>query len=37
MRVTEIDASKREIITIAQRLEREGTILLPTDANDMVS
>src|SRR6202041_1539737 len=37
MRVTEIDASKREIITIAQRLEREGTLILPTDAGDMVS
>ncbi len=37
MRVTEIDASKREIVTIAQRLEREGTIMLPTDAGDMVS
>ena len=37
MRVTEIDAAKREVITIAQRLEREGTIILPTDANDLVS
>src|ERR1700723_477735 len=37
MRVTEIDAAKREIITIAQRLEREGTLILPTDAGDMVS
>lgn len=37
MRVTEIDAAKREIITIAQRLEREGTIILPTDAGDLVS
>ncbi len=37
MRVTEIDAAKREVVTIAQRLEREGTIILPGDANDMVS
>jgi flagellar motor switch protein FliG len=37
MRVTEIDAAKREIVAIAQRLEREGTIILPTDATDMVS
>jgi flagellar motor switch protein FliG len=37
MRVTEIDAAKREIVAIAQRLEREGTIVLPTDAGDMVS
>jgi flagellar motor switch protein FliG len=37
MRVTEIDTSKREIVAIAQRLEREGTIILPTDSADMVS
>jgi flagellar motor switch protein FliG len=37
MRVTEIDTAKREIVAIAQRLEREGTIILPTDATDMVS
>lgn len=37
MRVTEIDAGKREIVSIAQRLEREGTIILPTDAGDLVS
>lgn len=37
MRVTEIDAAKREIVAIAQRLEREGTIILPNDAGDMVS
>jgi flagellar motor switch protein FliG len=37
MRVTEIDAAKREVVTIAQRLEREGTIILSTDARDMVS
>ena len=37
MRVTEIDAAKREIVAIAQRLEREGTIILPTDAGDMVT
>jgi flagellar motor switch protein FliG len=37
MRVTEIDAAKREIVAIAQRLEREGAITLPTDSGDMVS
>jgi len=37
MRVTEIDAAKREIVGTAQRLEREGTIILPTDGSDMVS
>ena len=37
MRVTEIDTAKREIVVIAQRLEREGAIILPTDAGDMVS
>ena len=37
MRVTEIDAAKREIVATAQRLEREGTIILPTDSGDMVS
>ena len=37
MRVTEIDGAKREIVAIAQRLEREGTIVLPTDSSDMVS
>lgn len=37
MRVTEIDAAKREIVATAQRLEREGTIILATDARDMVS
>jgi flagellar motor switch protein FliG len=37
MRVTEIDTAKREIVATAQRLEREGTIILATDARDMVS
>ncbi|HTZ34512.1 MAG TPA: flagellar motor switch protein FliG [Stellaceae bacterium] len=37
MRVVEIDTAKREIVATAQRLEREGTIILPTDAGDMVS
>ena len=37
MRVTEIEAAKREIVATAQRLEREGTIMLPTDSADMVS
>jgi len=37
MRVTEIDSAKREIVATAQRMEREGTIILATDARDMVS
>ena len=37
MRVSEIDAAKREIIATAQRLESEGTIMLPTDAGDLVT
>jgi flagellar motor switch protein FliG len=37
MRVTEIDTAKREIVATAQRLEREGAIILSTDARDMVS
>lgn len=37
MRVTEIDTAKREIVAVAQRLEQEGTIILPTDAGDVVS
>jgi flagellar motor switch protein FliG len=37
MRISEIDAAKREIVGIAQRLEREGTIMLPTDAGDLVT
>ena len=37
MRVTEIDSAKREIVSTAQRLEREGAIILTTDARDMVS
>jgi flagellar motor switch protein FliG len=37
MRITEIDAAKREVVAIAQRLEQEGTIMLPTDAGDLVT
>jgi len=37
MRVSEIDAAKREIVATAQRLESEGTIMLPTDAGDLVT
>ncbi len=37
MRIAEIDTAKREIVATAQRLEREGTIILPTDAGDLVS
>jgi flagellar motor switch protein FliG len=37
MRVAEIDAAKREIVATAQRLETEGTIMLPTDAGDLVT
>jgi flagellar motor switch protein FliG len=37
MRVTEIEEARREIVATAQRLEREGTIILPTDAGDLVT
>jgi flagellar motor switch protein FliG len=37
MRVTEIEEARREIVANAQRLEREGTIILPTDAGDLVT
>jgi len=37
MRVSEIDEAKREIVATAQRLEREGTIMLPTDAGDLIT
>ena len=37
MRVTEIEEARREIIAIAQRLEHEGAIMLPTDAGDLVT
>jgi flagellar motor switch protein FliG len=37
MRMSEIDEARREIVAIAQRLEREGTIILPTDAGDLVT
>ena len=37
MRVTEIDAAKREIVATAQRLEREGTIILRSDPGEVVS
>src|SRR5580704_1746920 len=37
MRVAEIEAARREIVATAQRLDREGTIMLPTDAGDLVT
>jgi flagellar motor switch protein FliG len=37
MRVTEIDEAKREVVATAQRLEREGTIVLPTDGGGVVN
>jgi flagellar motor switch protein FliG len=37
MRVSEIEAARREIVATAQRLDREGTIMLPTDAGDLVT
>jgi len=37
MRVSEIDTAKREVVAICRRLEREGTLVLPTDAGDLVS
>lgn len=37
MRLAEINAAKREIVATAQRLEQEGTIILPTDAGDLVT
>jgi flagellar motor switch protein FliG len=37
MRVSEIEAAKREIVATAQRLEREGAIILRTDPGEVVS
>lgn len=37
MRLAEIDAARHEIIGTAQRLDREGTIMLPSDAGDLVT
>ena len=37
MRLTEIDAARREIMTAAQALEREGKIILRTAPGDLVS
>lgn len=37
MRVSEVEAAKREIVATAQRLEREGTIILRTDPGEVVS
>jgi flagellar motor switch protein FliG len=37
MRSSEVEAAKREIISTAQRLEREGTIILRTDPGDVVT
>jgi flagellar motor switch protein FliG len=37
MRVSEIEAAKREIVAAAQRLEREGAIILRTDPGEVVS
>jgi flagellar motor switch protein FliG len=37
MRVSEIEEARREMVSTAQRLEREGTIILPTDAGDLVT
>jgi flagellar motor switch protein FliG len=37
MRVSEIDAAKREIVANAQRLESEGAIVLPSDNGDLVT
>ncbi len=37
MRVSEVEAAKREIVATAQRLEREGTIILRSDPGEVVS
>lgn len=37
VRVSEVEAAQKEIITIAKRLEQEGKIILRTDAKDMVA
>ncbi|MDE1904041.1 MAG: flagellar motor switch protein FliG [Alphaproteobacteria bacterium] len=37
VRVAEVEAAQKEIITIAKRLEAEGRIILRTDAKDLVA
>ena len=37
VRVSEVEAAQKEIITIAKRLEQEGRIILRTDAKDLVA
>ena len=37
MRMSDIEDARREIIAIAQRLEQEGAIMLPTDSGDLVT
>ncbi len=37
VRISEVEAAQKEIITIAKRLEQEGKIILRTDAKDMVA
>ncbi len=37
MRLAEVEAAKREIVAAAQRLEREGAIILRTDPGEVVS
>src|SRR5579875_1483212 len=37
VRISEVEAAQRKIITIAKRLEQEGKIILRTDAKDMVA
>jgi flagellar motor switch protein FliG len=37
VRVAEVEAAQKEIITVAKRLEQEGRIILRTDAKDLVA
>ena len=37
VRVADVEAAQKEIITIAKRLEQEGRIILRTDAKDLVA
>ncbi len=37
VRIAEVEAAQKEIITIAKRLEQEGRIILRTDAKDLVA
>lgn len=37
VRVSEVEAAQKEIITIAKRLEQEGKMILRTDAKDLVA